>query len=92
MSTDRSLKDRHQRCRGRHCGPVLRRLLHLLRPEASQRSTLQVKPAQEATAGQRARARGAGRQVSVPGLYRSAGCAAVLLAGGANGRVVLGTR
>lgn len=90
VGTDRSLQDGHQRGGGRHRGPVLRGLLHLLRPEAPQRPELQGEPAQEAADGARTGARGARRQVRVPGLHGPAGGAAVLLAGGADGRVVLG--
>lgn len=70
---------------------MLRRLLHLLRPEAPQRPALQVELAQETADGQGTRTGGAGRQVGVPGLHRPAGRAAVLPAGGSDGRVVLGT-
>lgn len=69
---------------------MLRGLLHLLRPEAAQRPELQVKPAQEAADGPRTGARGPRRQVRVSRLHGPAGGAAVLPAGGADGRVVLG--
>lgn len=71
---------------------MFRRLLFLFRPQAPQRPEFQVEPAQEAVDGQGTGASGAGRQIGVPGLHGPAGRAAVLPAGGADGRIVLGTR